>query len=51
MLLGAISQVKVKVELKPVVDNIMFRLHYRYTYIFFLVGAMLATLYDAIGNV
>lgn len=44
------SVVKVKVDLKPVVDNLVFKLHYRYTYIFFLVATALATLYDVIGE-
>ncbi|XP_071519072.1 innexin inx2-like [Panulirus ornatus] len=49
-ILGALSSVKVKVDLKPVVDNIVFRLHYRYTYTVYMVSTLLATLYDAIGN-
>ncbi|KAK8380262.1 hypothetical protein O3P69_016703 [Scylla paramamosain] len=36
--------------IKPVVDNLVFRLHYRYTYIFFLAATLLTTLYDAIGD-
>ncbi|XP_045116946.1 innexin inx2-like [Portunus trituberculatus] len=50
MLMKALAEVKVKVEVKPGVDNLVFRLHYRYTYIVFLTSALLATLYDAIGD-
>ncbi|XP_042203530.1 innexin inx2-like [Homarus americanus] len=50
MAFRAISSIKVKVELKPVVDNMVFRLHYRYTYIIYMVSMLLCTLYDAIGN-
>lgn len=50
-MLKVISQVKVKVELKPVVDNLVFKLHYRYTYIIYVVATLLTTLYDAIGKV
>lgn len=51
MVYKAISSLKIKVELKPVVDNLVFRLHYRYTYIIFMASCLLATLYDAIGIV
>ena len=50
MLMKALSEVRVKVEVKPGVDNLVFRLHYRYSYIVFLAAALLATLYDAIGK-
>lgn len=50
MVFSALSAVKIKVEVKPVVDNFVFRLHYKYTYTIFMVSMLLATLYDAIGN-
>lgn len=49
MVYKAISKIKVKVDLKPKVDNLVFRLHYRYTYIIYMVSMLLTTLYDAIG--
>ncbi|KAG0694865.1 Innexin inx2 [Chionoecetes opilio] len=50
MMLRAVSSIKVKVELKPVVDNFVFMLHYRYTYIIYIMATFLTTLYDAIGD-
>ncbi|KAK3854890.1 hypothetical protein Pcinc_038670 [Petrolisthes cinctipes] len=50
MVFKAISSIKIKVQLKPVVDNLVFRLHYRYTYVIFMVSCLLATLYDTIGD-
>lgn len=50
MVFRALSKVKVKVDLKPTVDNVVFRLHYRYTYMIFMVSMLLATLYDNIGK-
>ncbi|XP_063590157.1 innexin inx2-like [Penaeus indicus] len=46
----ALSDVKLKAEVKPTVDNIMCRLHYRYTYLQYMVFVLLCTLYDAIGE-
>lgn len=50
MMFKAISSIKVKVELKPVVDNLVFRLHYRYTYTIYMVSMLLCTIYDIIGD-
>ncbi|XP_045616201.1 innexin inx2 [Procambarus clarkii] len=50
MVFKAISTIKIKVEVKPVVDNTIFRLHYRYTYTIYMVCMLLCTLYDAIGD-
>ena len=44
-------KVEVKMDLKPVVDNWVFKLHYRYTYYVFMIGAMLATFYASSGEV
>ena len=41
---------KVKYEHKPRVDNLIFRLHYRYTVAFFLVAAVLTTLTELFGT-
>lgn len=46
----AFSALKVKGEFKPRVDNVVFRLHYRYTFILFMMGATLSTLYDVVGD-
>ncbi|KAK7079093.1 hypothetical protein SK128_007328 [Halocaridina rubra] len=50
MVFKAFSSLKIKVVIKPVVDNLVFRLHYKFTYAMFMVFALLTTLYDAIGN-
>ncbi|KAF2358625.1 Innexin [Trinorchestia longiramus] len=39
-----------KAEYKPRADNLVFRLHYRFTFMVFMVAAMLSTLYDVIGE-
>ncbi|KAF2358629.1 Innexin, partial [Trinorchestia longiramus] len=44
------SVLKVKGVFKPRVDNLVFRLHYRYTFILFMGGAILSTLYDFVGE-
>ncbi|XP_018021821.1 innexin inx2 [Hyalella azteca] len=46
----AFSALKIKGEFKPRVDNLVFRLHYRYTFILFMAGAILSTLYDFVGE-
>jgi len=46
----AFSALKIKGELKPRADNLVFRLHYRYTCVLFLACATLTTLYDFVGN-
>lgn len=50
MLYKALSTVKLKVEFKPVVDNFVFRLHYKYTYTIFMVCVVLTTVYDIVGK-
>lgn len=50
MVFKALGDIKVKAEVKPTVDNIMCRLHYRYTYIKYMAFVLLCTLYDAIGE-
>ncbi|KAK7079092.1 hypothetical protein SK128_007327 [Halocaridina rubra] len=50
MAFRALSKVKLKVEVKPVVDSFAFRLHYKYTLLIFLVSAFLATAYDLVGK-
>ena len=47
----AFSALKIKGELKPRADNLVFRLHYRYTFMMFMAGATLTTLYDFVGTV
>nr|XP_027217939.1 innexin inx2-like [Penaeus vannamei] len=50
MVFKVLSEVKLKAEVKPTVDNLMCRLHYRYTYIQYMVFVLLCTFYDAIGE-
>lgn len=50
MVFKVLSEVKLKAEVKPTVDNFMCRLHYRYTYIQYMVFVLLCTFYDAIGE-
>ncbi|KAK4304114.1 hypothetical protein Pmani_023939 [Petrolisthes manimaculis] len=44
------AKIKLAVELKPVVESLVFRLHYRYTYGLFALFALLTTLYDTIAG-
>ncbi|ROT80333.1 innexin 3 [Penaeus vannamei] len=43
-------QIKIKVDLKPTVDSLVFRLHYRYTNRILLASTLLTTLYDVVGK-
>ena len=49
-MLNAFSSIKIKVNFNPTVDNLIFRLHYRYTYILFISCVILTTLYDWVGK-
>ncbi|KAK3854892.1 hypothetical protein Pcinc_038672 [Petrolisthes cinctipes] len=44
------AKIKLSVELKPVVESLVFRLHYHYTYGLFQLCALLTTLYNTIGK-
>ncbi|XP_053634750.2 innexin inx2-like [Cherax quadricarinatus] len=50
MAFRALTKIKVKVDVKPVMENLVFRLHYRYTYIIYMVCMILSTLYGIIGK-
>ncbi|KAK3854891.1 hypothetical protein Pcinc_038671 [Petrolisthes cinctipes] len=41
----SLAKVRVKIEVKPIVENLVFRLHYRYTYIIFMASCLLTTMY------
>ncbi|XP_076062713.1 innexin inx2-like [Oratosquilla oratoria] len=46
----AFSQLNLKVSLTPKVDNLVFRLHYKYTYRIFMASVILSTIYDVVGD-
>lgn len=50
MVFRTFMSIKVKVEVKPCVENLVFRLHYRYTYSIYMVSMFLATLYNIVGE-
>ncbi|XP_063600535.1 innexin inx2-like isoform X1 [Penaeus indicus] len=50
MVFKALSKIKIKVDLKPTVDSLVFRLHYRYTNRILLASTLLTTLYDVVGK-
>lgn len=50
MVFKALSKIKIKVDLKPTVDSLVFRLHYRYTNRILLASTLLTTLYDVVGE-
>nr|XP_045616203.1 innexin inx2-like isoform X2 [Procambarus clarkii] len=50
MVFRAVSIIKVKVEVKPVVESLAFRLHYRYTYLLYMLATLLSSLYDTVGK-
>ncbi|KAG0694866.1 Innexin inx2 [Chionoecetes opilio] len=50
MSLSSLGKIKVKIDVKPVVENIVFRLHYRYTYFAFMTATLLSSLYGIVGS-
>lgn len=50
MSVSAFAKIKVKVDVKPVVEGFVFRLHYRYTYLFFMIATLLSSLYGLVGK-
>lgn len=50
MSIRAFTKIKVKVDVKPAVEGFVFRLHYRYTYLFFMIATLLSSLYGLVGE-
>ena len=50
MKFGLFADFNLKVKFKPEIDNFVFRLHYRFTYVFFMASVVLTTLYDVVGK-
>ncbi|XP_042204653.1 innexin inx2-like [Homarus americanus] len=50
MAFRSLTKIKIKVDMKPVVENLVFRLHYRYTNVIYMVSVLLATLYGLVGK-
>ncbi|KAK4304113.1 hypothetical protein Pmani_023938 [Petrolisthes manimaculis] len=46
----SLAKVRVKIEVKPIVENLVFRLHYRYTYVIFMASCLLTTMYGLFGD-